>query len=430
MTAPLTEPGWDRLLAAARRSLERSGGALAGVVNLSAPTDDERRLVIGITGVHRPTTASRLAVRLADLDDYLRQATGTGLADTLAATAPLRDRPGEIRQAAVVRDALLSLARDSPLAGTGWFEEWLDELRRDGTLTRLARNGTLFADTLTVLAALPADDEPLPYFAERVLGDTKALVAGPLRSLVLRALTRWQDIEVASSAEGERALLEAAGVVPDDLASQVLVLGVSAHGGLVADWLTQAAAARIPLRVTLHQIRAAPLRIEDDEIFVCENPAVLRAAAGLSFSRPLVCTEGVPSAAVHALLSRAPRAVIRWRNDFDWTGVRLTAAALRRYPTARPWRMRVEDYLPSAGTGPRMLGTVAETPWQPELGRAMRAHGHLVTEERLLPRLLADLGLRPTSGDPGSTENPGLRTRSDAAWQVRMLQPGESGRKP
>jgi uncharacterized protein (TIGR02679 family) len=391
MSGPLPEPGWDRLLAAARRSLERTGGKLTGTIALTAPTDDERRLIIGITGVHRPTTASRLAVRLADLDDYLRHATGTGLTDTLAATAPLRDRPGEIRQAAVARDALFSLARDSPLSGAGWFEKWLDGLRRDGTLTRLTRNPTLFTDTLTVLAALPADDEPVPVFAERVLGDTKALSTGPLRGLLLRALTLWQDIDVPAGAEGERALLEAAGIVPDDLASQVLVLGITAHGGLVADWLTQAANARIPLRLTLHQIRAAPLEIEADEIFVCENPAVLRAAAALPTSRPLICTEGVPSAAVHALLSRAPRAVIRWRNDFDWTGVRLTAGALRRYPGAQPWRMGVEDYLPCAGTGPRMLGTPAETLWEPELGHAMLTRGHLVTEERLLPELLADL---------------------------------------
>lgn len=391
MSGPLAEPGWDRLLAAARRNLERTGGAPVGAVSLTAPSDDERRLVIGITGVHRPATAARLAVRLADLDDYLRHATGTGLAGTVAATAPLRDRPGEIRRAALARDALLDQARDSPLAGAGWFEEWLDGLRRDGSLTRLARGGTLFADALAVLAALPADDEPMPVFAERVLGDTKALTAGPLRGLVLRALTRWLEIDVPAGAEGERALWEAAGVVPDDLASQVLVLGVTAHGGLVASWLTQAAIAGIPLRLTLHQIRATPLTVDDDEIFVCENPAVLRAATALPRSRPLICTEGVPSAAVHALLSRAPHAAVRWRNDFDWTGVRVTAAALRRYPGAQPWRMGVADYLPSAGAGPRMLGTPADTPWQPELGHAMRAHGRLVTEERILPRLLVDL---------------------------------------
>lgn len=385
------EPGWDRLLAAARRSLERTGGALDGTVTLSAPREDERRLIIGITGVYRPATVARLAVRLADLDGYLHRSTGTGLVGTLAATAPLRDRPGERRQASTAREAMLDQARNSPLAGTGWYQHWLDGLHRDGTLTRLTRNPAMFTDALAVLRALPADDEPMPVFAERILGDTKALVGGPLRGILLRALALRLDIEVPHGAEGERALWEAAGVVPDDLASQVLVLGITAHGGLVADWLSQAATARIPLRVTLHQLRAAPLAIDQDEIFVCENPAVLRAAAVLPHSKPLVCTEGVPSAAVHALLSRAPRAVIQWRNDFDWTGVRLTAPALQRYPTAQPWRMTVDDYLPSAGTGPAMLGTPADTPWQLELGQAMRTHGRLVTEERLLPHLLADL---------------------------------------
>lgn len=391
MTGPLTEPGWERLLSAARRSLERTGGALAGAITLAAPTDDERRVVIGITGVHRPVTAARLAIRLSDLDDYLRQATGTGLIDTLATTAPLRNRPAEIRQATTARDALLDRARDSPLHGAAWFEVWLDGLRRDGTLTRLSSDTTVFTNALTILAALPADDEPMPVFTERLLGDTKALATGPLRGLVLRALTARLDMEVPGGAEGERALWEAAGVVPDDLASQVLILGVTAQGGLVAGWLSQAAEARIPLRITLHQIRTGPLIIPHDEIFVCENPAVLRAATALAHSRPLVCTEGVPSAAVHALLARAETAVVRWRNDFDWTGVRVTATALRRYPGARPWRMGAEDYLPSAGTGPPLVGTPTDTPWQPKLGHAMLAQGRLVTEERLLAQLLADL---------------------------------------
>jgi uncharacterized protein (TIGR02679 family) len=105
-----------------------------------------------------------------------------------------------------------------------------------------------------------------------------------------------------------------------------------------------------------------------------------------------VCTEGVPSAAVHALLRAAgPGIPIRWRNDFDWTGVRLTAAALARYPDAEAWRMSGDDYRSAGGAGPALLGVPAATPWDPPLREAMRQAGRSVMEERLLDRLLTDL---------------------------------------
>ncbi|MFG2038919.1 TIGR02679 domain-containing protein [Dactylosporangium sp. NPDC048998] len=384
----MTTPGWQRLLDAARRSLERTGGSLDGNVSIAAPTEDERLVVIGITGVYRPTGVARLTVRLADLDAHLRAAHGAGL---VAVLGPLRDRPGERRRATVERDALLAVAAGSRHAASPWYEEWVEGLRRDGTLTRIARGGIDFQAVVTVLDALPAAEEPMPAFAERLLGDTKALADGPLRGLTLRALASWHQVPVPAGAEEERALWDLAGVVPDDLASQVLVLNVPAGGGLLGSWLTDAAAARVPVRVTLHQLRLAPITLTCTEVFVCENPAVLRAAVAAT-SRPLICTEGVPSTAVHALLRAAgPDTVIRWRNDFDWTGVRLTGAALARYPTAVPWRMDAATYAAHAASGVRLSGTSTATPWEPALADMMIRSGRAVMEERILPLLLHDL---------------------------------------
>jgi uncharacterized protein (TIGR02679 family) len=384
----LDDPAWYRLLSAARRSLERTGGSLDGTVSLADPSEAERLLVIGITGVHRPAGIGRLTVRLADLDAYVRAVHGDSLTGVLG---PIRDRPAERKRDAVGRDTAVSIALESRHARQAWYEEWFDGLRRDGTLTRIVRGGLPLPDVVAVLDALPARDVPMPAFAERVLGNTKALADGFVRGLVLRALAAWHGTAVPAGADQERALWELGGVVPDDLASQVLVLSVPATGGPVGEWLTAAAAADIPFRLTLQQLRLAPLVLDCDEIFVCENPAVLRAAAARP-SRPLVCTEGAPSVAVHTLLRTARSGTpIHWRNDFDWPGVRMTAAALARYPTAVPWRMGTADYTAAAAGGIPLTGSPAPTPWDPELAPAMRAAGRAVMEERLLGDLLADL---------------------------------------
>jgi Protein of unknown function C-terminus (DUF2399) len=54
--------------------------------------------------------------------------------------------------------------------------------------------------------------------------------------------------------------------------------------------------------------------------------------------------------------------VLHWRNDFDWPGIRMTAAALDRYPAAAPWRMAAADYPCAVGDGPLLSGSLAPAP--------------------------------------------------------------------
>lgn len=391
MSDPGRDPAWARLLAAARRSLERTGGALDTTISLTAPDEAERLLIIGITGVHRPAGVGRLTVRLSELDEALRLSHGHSLVDVLGGT--LRDRPAERAAAAQAREAVIRQAQDSRHEGEGWFQSWITDLVRDGTVTRLARAGRDLAAAVRVLDALPAADEPMPVLGERLLGDTKALTEPTLRTLLLRAIARRQDGEVPGNAEEERELWESVGVIPDDLASQVLVLNVRAAGGPVSDWLTGAARIGCPMRITLHQLRLSPLGIEADELFVVENPAVLRAASVTYGPRApaMICTEGAASAAAHRLLSQCGKATVWWRNDFDWAGVRMTSAALERYRNARPWRMGVADYLSAGTTGQPLIGKPIATPWEPQLADELIATGRSVMEERLLPLLLEDL---------------------------------------
>src|SRR3569833_2804249 len=150
-----------------------------------------------------------------------------------------------------------------------------------------------------------------------------------------------------------------------------------------------AGGAGLPFRLTLHQLMAAPATPSAEEIFVCESPLVLRAAAELNV--PLVCTEGRLSAASDRLLRAAEGARIRWRSEFGWPGIRMTAAAAERY-AATPWRMSADDYDAAlVSRTDRLEGSRSATPWDPRLADAMAHEGHAAREEWLLPDLLADL---------------------------------------
>jgi len=400
----LRATAWTRILARARRRLERSGGELDGVLTLSAPSEEERKLVIGLTGMHRPPGVKSVTIPLTALNEAVFAEYGMTLVAALAVVnGPMRNRPAERSEEQQARTGALADARRR--AGShshaAWFGAWLEQVAIDGTLTRLVRRGD--ADQLgwacEVLAVLPvpaAQAISLPVLAERATGNTKALSGTPIATLVLRALAMREDKTPPATAAERRARWEAAGVIVDDLASQVLVLGLRpSQDHVVGVWLRDAADFGIPFRLTLHQLTRDPLTLVAPDVYVCENPAVLRAAAAdwKVGSAPLICTEGVPSGACHRLLSRA-QGTIHWRGDFDWTGLRTTSAAVQRY-AARPWRMSVADYLtaidaPLAETEP-LRGPAAGSPWDPDLAAVMAQRGRAVMEERLIPLLLADL---------------------------------------
>ncbi len=400
----LRRPEWKRLLTAARRRLERDGWSLDGAIGLTAPDEAERRVVIGITGQYRPETVKRLTVSLADLDAALHDTHGTGLIAVLAVLdGPLRDRPAERRAESEQRAELRAALDRGRYTAEPWYRAWAEQIGADGTLTRLLRRGDghLVGWAVTVLDRLPADGKellPLPVLAERATGDTKALIPGsPLATLVVRALALRAAVEPPRDRDGQRLLWERFGAVADDLASQVLVLNVRARQDyVVAGWLDDAADFGIPFRLTLHQLTVDPLTPTAPEIFVCENPAVLRAAAAelAEHSAPLICTEGVPSAACRRLLDSAVKAGagLRVRADFDWAGLRI-AGSLLEAERATPWRMSAVDYRTALAQGDStpLAGSPAASPWEPALAAEIAGQGRAVMEERLLPLLLADL---------------------------------------
>ncbi len=400
-------PEYSRLMAAARRSLERTGGELTGRISVAQPDEAERRVIIGITGVHQPAGTKRLTVQLAELDGAVRRATGLGLRAALATLGgPLRDRPAEAASLASARADLVATAEASPLREScPWYRAWLADLIRDGTLTRLAHQDDTAAlgqavRVLEYVAGQPAGSTPiaLPALAAYVTGDTKSLNHGTtLATLILRAHALRAGVRRPASAAERRELWDLSNVIVDDLASRVLVLGITAEGEGLAAWLTDAARYGTPFQVTLHQLVTHPIRLHHPRIFACENPAVLRRACeelGPSCP-PLVCTEGQPSTAFHRLARTAAAAggELWYHGDFDWPGVAITAGLISRHG-ARPWLMNASDYLSGAKTNGSYLaldGDPAATPWDPELAEAMRTTGRAVYEETVADQLLADL---------------------------------------
>jgi uncharacterized protein (TIGR02679 family) len=140
-----------------------------------------------------------------------------------------------------------------------------------------------------------------------------------------------------------------------------------------------------------------PLTIRAALVRVCENPAVLRRAAGElgADSAPLLCTEGRPSAAFHQLADTilAGGGELGYHGDFDWPGLAIASAVMRRHG-ASPWRMSAADYRAGVLAGAehvRLTGTPQPTPWDPELGEVMTATGRVLYEENVTDALIGDL---------------------------------------
>lgn len=279
------------------------------------------------------------------------------------------------------------------------------EVARDGTLGRLLNRAE--ADSVATAARVLelVDDRAtegaaimLPALAASATSDTKALNHGTtLSTLVLRALASRAGTTRPTTAEERRQLWERFGVVPDDLASRVLVLNLPASGQGVGEWLTGAARYGTPFHVTLHQLASMPVTFDSPRVRVCENPAVLRRAVAElgSSAGPLLCTEGRPSAAFHQLASAviAGGGRLYYHGDFDWPGVAIARDVIDRHD-AVPWRMSAADYIDAVTTDGQhipLAGRERPTPWDPALAEAMTRWERAVYEEAVADPLIEDL---------------------------------------
>lgn len=406
----LAQPGYAALLAQVRERLEAYGRP--GRVTVQGLDPSARDALADLLGRRRRPAAST-TVEIEELDRSLRASrVGAGLVEVLeAAGGPLRDRRGEKRDRQAAWDGVHD-DLEQRVAGRPELEAWLEGLRADGLLVRLGREPDegrrLGTSAAAVLGRLPADAVPLSVLANDVTGDPHALDAGaPLATLVLRGAAELTGRGgLPSGARERRRLWSEVGVVCDPLSSSVLVLGLRADGiHLVAGMLREHATYREPLRLTLRQLADERLPYECTTVSICENPAVMVAAADRFHDEgcgPLVCTEGVPDAAADRLLRdlRHAGCELRFHTDFDAGGLRIGNLLHERFDAA-PWRMGVGDYRRALATGAMtsaLRTAIPEARWDGELAGALREHGRVVSEEQVVAELLTDLA----DGDSGT----------------------------
>ncbi|NDL55760.1 TIGR02679 family protein [Phytoactinopolyspora sp. XMNu-373] len=432
------------------------GTALDGSITLSRASDPQRaaagRLLGRSVGQGRSVTVS-----LGQLDQVLRTsgAWPEGLAAAVVALKGPVDDPAE-RQA--LRDAwravdyrLVELAAERLE-----LKEWVQRVRSRGHLKRIAGNAedalALVDDLTAVVRALPTEGESLAGFAARVLHRAHALDAGTaLGNLAADAAgvigtSAWAGetgepvlfeselfgivthspvdsrlessvpVTTAAAAAGKsgvrrgtaawrRYAWASVGVLVDDLSSSVLTLGLP--GGTsspTAYALAQLSGAGQPVVLTLRQVMADDPGVIPSVVYVCENPAVVSAAADQlgSASSPVVCVGGQPGSAAVALLNQLGEcgAALRYHGDFDWGGISI-ARTMTSQVGWEPWRFRAADYMSALEgierTGCRLEklaephGGVPGTPWDPELSTTMAHHGLRIEEEFVLDDLLRDL---------------------------------------
>lgn len=396
----------EPLLARMRKRLE-NGRALTGTLVLTGLGARQRDAVGALLGRSPALTGGDyVSVPLADLEAMMVEA---GLCRSLHdavvfLTGPVENR-SEIREA---REAeWTAVFEESPeiLRATPPLVSFLDRVRADGTLKRLVRAQPAAAREMLkrlgrLVALLPVQGRPLAALAAEAFGDAHALDPGrPLATLAVRAAACLGNVDLEDDTEGRRAAWASVGVLCDELSTPVLALNLPVSGDTpVARMLAVAASAGEPLPLTLRMLLRHPLSadrsLRDRMIFVCENPTIVALAAQKLGTRcaPLVCVNGQFATPAAVLLRQlvAAGAHLRYHGDFDAGGLAIARRVIGRFG-ARPWRLKVEDYLAAPKGTPLSHGSALVSPWCPALAEAMFREGRSAHEEAVAERLLEDL---------------------------------------
>ncbi|AHH98672.1 TIGR02679 family protein [Kutzneria albida] len=416
----LAQPALARMWHAVRTRLERNGVEAKGRIQLVDLTDVEAEALGLLLGQRCNTALTRIS--LATLDRRLRDsAAECGLIELVGILAgPLQDLKGA-RAARAAQWAEVWTAGADLLAAhdLGDLAGWLETERSSGGLRRLdpGEAAEELRRAITVLARLSTGDRSVisrTELAAQVTGNAHGLDDDTvLARLVLRAIAVQRAQPVPVTAGDRRSLWRAADVLADQVSATVLTYGLAPHGqGWREGALRDRAAHNAEVHLTARDVCAIrwELPAHAREVWVCENPTVVEAAADARCGRPLICTSGNPATVVLLLLDAlcATGARLHYRGDFDWPGIAIANRFLTRY-RADTWLMDAVFY-DSAVTLARDRGSPlwplseasVEASWDPELAPALAAIGVAVHEESVLEQLVDHLNPPERATSTGS----------------------------
>lgn len=291
---------------------------------------------------------------------------------------------------------------------------------------------TFWLRALDVVTALPAEPvvERAVLSARLFGGDAHVLDTDTKVERLVRGLLERLD-GGEPGARPVRELWLAWGVESDPLSSTALTLNLGcAPGSPLAAALAALHGGHAVL--TLAQLEECPVAWAARDVYVCENPTVVRAAqrALATACAPLVCTGGWPSAAVSVLLGqlRAAGARLHHHGDFDWDGLAIHQALARDHGV-RPWRYDAHAYETAVRRRAeplRTLGARRRSVGGP-LADAMAATEKNVPEELVLEDLLADLRRSPS--DRATVRGGSVRHPARLASPDTNAAPGAAARQ-
>lgn len=373
--------------------------SVVDVASVTLPDDpDARRAVADLLG-DRSVADAGTRLDLARVERVLRALpTPTTVADMVQAVGGFApSRPDRRRRVADERDAITDdLIARLPDRFTGWAEQHArTALARTAGGDSVAAQRHLAKQLVAVANALPADGLPLPSFAQRHAGDTKALDRGTkLGSLAAHMLTGPGQLD----AESWRQAWADHGVVADALSSSVLGWRLPlAHdhpaGRVAAAYDDADEPCRLTLRVLRHGVRVVR---RPGTLFACENPALVEHVAAEQIDVPLLCYEGTATVAARRIVRAVADAGWRIRigADLEPGGLRAAITLLADAGQAgEPWRLTAAEHSAGMADARRLRADarVPETPWDPELATLLRHTHQRVTEEARINDLMADL---------------------------------------
>jgi uncharacterized protein (TIGR02679 family) len=345
LSAPALAPIVDEL---ARRL---SDGAPLQVLSIRDAQMDTRRALADMFGSPRYPGITRPQVRIG----RLLTALGLDSIDDLrlvveALRGPLQDRRAEREQQRAAKVNLWKWLLDEALDLELFPSEaeavrWVTLQQRAGARGGTARHRARLEQAVAILDDLPAEGISLAVLADKHTGDPHALDRGrSLAAIVLDAIAIASDLPKPKDAEDVRAAWELAGVVPDQLSSTVLALGLPGDDETPAGrWLAAAGSVGEPVVLTLSTLYRwpRPALPRASCVYVFENPSVIAEAARRRWSGPpLICSSGRPTVAVVTLLRQlgGAGATLYQHADLDPTGLAITDWLRERAGTT-PWQM-------------------------------------------------------------------------------------------